>query len=115
MGPDQALLIHGIEATSIAIMGEVLEARIEQTGTTYLRLRVDDGTGCLEVRKYFDSGDDGRMEEYDTKFKAGTWWHIYGYIRSFNKRFWFSAFEIRQVSLHVIIELSGQGKAKAKA
>ena len=102
MGPEQPLMIHGAEAAQIALCGEVISSKIEQHGTTYLSLKLDDGTGVVEVRKYFDQGDEEHFGEYEADYKQGSWYYVFGYLRSYQKRYWFSAFVLKKVSIDVV-------------
>ena len=92
------------------IVGEVMHCTLEEQGTTYVSMVVDDGTGRIEVRKYIGSEDDWekpegqlfrKMIEQNNPGNSGNgsplFVEVFGYLRSFGKRYWFAALAVKPV------------------
>jgi len=77
MGPDDTFKIDGREVTTVAILGLILEARIESTHYDY---KIDDGSGCIDVRVWFQQDTPSDQDQY----KEGQYVRVTGSLRSFN-------------------------------
>ena len=83
--PDANFRIDGVEVTQVTLVGMV---RAVSPQTTNVTLRLDDGTGTVEVKQWLDS------DKQTPEFPLEAYVRVWGRLKSFNNK--------RHVGAHVI-------------
>ncbi|KAK7750507.1 Replication factor A protein 2 [Diatrype stigma] len=87
--PDANFRIDGVEVAQVTLVGQV---RAVSPQTTNVTLRLDDGTGVIEVKQWLDADkpDDAKGANY----ALDAYVRVYGRVKSFNNK--------RHIGAHVI-------------
>ena len=86
--PDANFRIDGVEVTQVTLVGMV---RAVSPQTTNVTLRLDDGTGTVEVKQWLDS------DKQTPEFPLEAYVRVWGRLKSFNNKRHVGAHVIKQV------------------
>eukprot|EP00771_Trimastix_marina_P000398 gnl/Trimastix_PCT/1416.p1 GENE.gnl/Trimastix_PCT/1416~~gnl/Trimastix_PCT/1416.p1 ORF type:complete len:263 (-),score=50.67 gnl/Trimastix_PCT/1416:51-839(-) len=79
--PDDAFRINGCDITYVTLVGLILETKAESTHHSY---KVDDGTGCIDVRQWIQHGEVNDQEEARRgKLKEGIYVRVSGNLNQY--------------------------------
>ncbi|KAJ3284472.1 replication factor A protein 2 [Borealophlyctis nickersoniae] len=89
--PDAPFSLDGLELSLISFVGRINGVHTQSTHAGY---EIDDGTGSVEVKKWFDNDSD----DFDPEaFPVGRYVRVCGHLRSFNNSRNVVAFNMRLV------------------
>ncbi|EFW98929.1 putative replication factor-a protein [Grosmannia clavigera kw1407] len=94
--------IDGAAATQLTLVGQVRAVNPQPTNVTY---RIDDGTGCIEVKKWVDAD---KNEEAEARFALDQHVRVFGRLKLFNQKRYVGAHFLRaiddynEVSYHML-------------
>ena len=77
--PDGEFLIDGSEITQVTFVGQIRSMAQQATNTTY---KLDDGTGIIEVKQWFDA--DAPPNPNHAGLQENAWCRVFGRMKSFN-------------------------------
>ncbi|KAL2200574.1 hypothetical protein P885DRAFT_57445 [Corynascus similis CBS 632.67] len=88
--PNAEPAIDGLPTSQVTLIGQVRSAAQQAVNITF---RIDDGTGQIDVKKWFDADKPDSMPHFDTN----TYVRVYGLLQSFNGKRHILAHSIRAI------------------